>query len=55
VFKSPGKRRAAASAFMSPADAHKLYELHGKNISAAARAASVPRSTFRGWLERAAG
>jgi DNA-binding NtrC family response regulator len=32
----------------------KLYEQHGRNTSAAARAARVPRSTFRGWLARAA-
>lgn len=44
--------RRTPSAFLTPSDARDLYERHGKNISAAARAARVPRSTFRGWLER---
>ena len=39
---------------LDPTEARQLYELHGKNKSAAARAARVPRSTFRGWLERSA-
>jgi DNA-binding NtrC family response regulator len=37
---------------VSPGEARELYERHGWNISAAARAARVPRSTFRGWLDR---
>lgn len=46
------KRRRRELALLTPSEAHELYELHGRNKSAAARAASVPRSTFRGWLER---
>lgn len=37
---------------LSPGEARELFERHGRNKSAAARAARVPRSTFRGWLER---
>ncbi|MCC6214781.1 MAG: sigma 54-interacting transcriptional regulator [Polyangiaceae bacterium] len=40
----------ASSAPRVPADARRLLELHGGNVSAAARAANVPRSTFRSWL-----
>jgi DNA-binding NtrC family response regulator len=36
----------------SPEHARKLVENHRGNISAAARAAGVARSTFRAWLER---
>lgn len=46
------KRPRREFAVLTPAEAHQLYELHGRNKSAAARAAAVPRSTFRGWLER---
>jgi len=31
----------------------RLLEEHGNNVSRAARAAGVPRSTFRSWLSRA--
>lgn len=48
------KRRRRELAVLTPDEARQLYELHGGNKSAAARAAAVPRSTFRGWLERAA-
>jgi DNA-binding NtrC family response regulator len=48
----PTKRPRRELAVLTPAEAQQLYELHGRNKSAAARAASVPRSTFRGWLER---
>jgi len=51
VLGSP-KRRRREPAVLTPAEARELYELHGRNKSAAARAASVPRSTFRGWLEQ---
>ncbi len=34
-------------------DARRLLEEHGNNVSRAARAAGVPRSTFRSWLSRA--
>lgn len=44
--------RRTPNALLKPSEARELYEQHGKNISAAARAARVPRSTFRGWLER---
>ena len=37
---------------LGPADAEQLLAKHAGNISAAARAASVPRSTFRAWLRR---
>ncbi|HEY6727228.1 MAG TPA: sigma 54-interacting transcriptional regulator [Polyangiaceae bacterium] len=48
------KRPRRELAVLTPAEAHQLYEVHGRNKSAAARAAAVPRSTFRGWLERGA-
>jgi DNA-binding NtrC family response regulator len=44
--------RRTQSGLLNPREARELYERHDKNISAAARAARVPRSTFRGWLER---
>jgi hypothetical protein len=37
---------------IGPADARRLLDEHRKNVSAAARAAGVPRSTFRSWLAR---
>lgn len=37
---------------LQPAEARRLLEQHGGNVSAAARAARVPRSTFRTWLKR---
>ncbi|HEY3493728.1 MAG TPA: sigma 54-interacting transcriptional regulator [Polyangiaceae bacterium] len=43
-----GPRRGAACA-------RDLLAEHGGNVSAAARAAGVPRSTFRSWLERSRG
>jgi transcriptional regulator with GAF, ATPase, and Fis domain len=46
------QRRRTELVVLTPAEARQLYELHGRNTSAAARAACVPRSTFRGWLER---
>ena len=46
------KRRRRELAVLTPREARELYELHGRNKSAAARAADVPRSTFRGLLER---
>lgn len=46
----PRSRRAAV--VLTPGEARELYERHGRNKSAAARAARVPRSTFRGWLEQ---
>jgi len=36
----------------SPADAETLLTEHGGNVSRAAKAAGVPRSTFRSWLGR---
>ncbi|HEX6766595.1 MAG TPA: sigma 54-interacting transcriptional regulator [Polyangiaceae bacterium] len=38
----------------SPERARELLDEHHGNVSAAARAAGVPRSTFRAWLARAA-
>jgi transcriptional regulator of acetoin/glycerol metabolism len=43
---TPNARRPAR-------DAQALLELCGGNVSQAARAAGVPRSTFRAWLSRA--
>jgi DNA-binding NtrC family response regulator len=37
---------------IGPRDARRLLDEHQKNVSAAARAAGVPRSTFRSWLAR---
>jgi two-component system response regulator PilR (NtrC family) len=37
---------------IGPGDARRLLDEHRKNVSAAARAAGVPRSTFRSWLQR---
>src|SRR5690606_1178934 len=33
-------------------DARQLLDVHGGNVSAAARSARVARSTFRAWLRR---
>jgi transcriptional regulator with GAF, ATPase, and Fis domain len=44
--KPVGPRRLRGS------DAQRLVSLYGGNVSAAAKAAGVPRSTFRFWLER---
>jgi DNA-binding NtrC family response regulator len=38
---------------IGPDDARRLLDEHQRNVSAAARAAGVPRSTFRSWLSRA--
>ena len=38
---------------IGPEDARRLLDEHRSNVSAAARAAGVPRSTFRSWLSRA--
>jgi len=48
----PGVARARAEP-SAPVDPLALLEKHGGNVSSAARAARVPRSTFRSWLERA--
>jgi DNA-binding NtrC family response regulator len=40
-------------ASLPPEDAVRLLDQHGRNVSKAARAAGVPRSTFRAWLRRA--
>lgn len=44
---------ARCSLALSPADALRLVERHGGNVSAAARAGGVPRSTLRSWLAQA--
>ena len=36
-------------------DARQLLDVHGGNVSAAARSARVARSTFRSWLKRQPG
>ncbi len=46
------RRSSAKLVRMSPEEALELLELHRGNISAAARAARVARSTFRSWIEQ---
>jgi transcriptional regulator of acetoin/glycerol metabolism len=41
-----------ASAPLKNKELLELYIAHGRNTSVAARAAGVPRSTFRGWMRR---
>jgi DNA-binding NtrC family response regulator len=48
---APASPRRAVT--MTPHEAVRLAQQHGNNVSAAARAAGVPRSTFRSWLSRA--
>ncbi len=43
---------APAKCRLGPAEAERLLATHQGNVSAAARAAHVPRSTFRSWLRR---
>ena len=38
---------------LTPSEVLALFERHRKNTTAAARAARVPRSTFRAWLDKA--
>jgi len=45
-------QRSAHAVQMAPGEALELLERHKGNISAAARAARVARSTFRAWVER---
>lgn len=45
----PTKKKPRA---LEPEEAEALLHEHGGNVSASARAAGVPRSTFRSWLER---
>ncbi|HEX3776690.1 MAG TPA: sigma 54-interacting transcriptional regulator [Polyangiaceae bacterium] len=45
-------QRAAARERKPAADAHALLEYCAGNVSKAARAAGVPRSTFRAWLSK---
>jgi transcriptional regulator with AAA-type ATPase domain len=47
-----GPSVAKATARRGPEAARVLLREHGGNVSRAARAAGVPRSTFRSWLER---
>jgi transcriptional regulator of acetoin/glycerol metabolism len=47
----PSSTRRSVS--MTPAEAVALLVNHGHNVSKAARAAGVPRGTFRGWLRKA--
>src|SRR6185503_12576504 len=49
----PEETRAPTVARASPERAHELLAEQAGNVSAAARAAGVPRSTFRAWLVRA--
>jgi hypothetical protein len=52
VLPEPETSEAGASR-ASAADAEALLAEHGGNVSRAAKAAGVPRSTFRSWLGRA--
>jgi DNA-binding NtrC family response regulator len=45
--------RSRVRAVTEPIDAVSLLKAHAGNVSAAARTARVPRSTFRSWLDRA--
>ena len=45
----------AADIRVSALDARQLLQVHGGNVSAAARSARVARSTFRSWLRRQGG
>jgi DNA-binding NtrC family response regulator len=45
--------RAVPLAPLTPNEVLALFERHRRNAAAAARAAKVPRTTFRAWLERA--
>jgi DNA-binding NtrC family response regulator len=50
AFLAPSRSRPRA---LSEPEASLLLREHGGNVSAAARTAGVPRSTFRSWLEKA--
>jgi DNA-binding NtrC family response regulator len=52
IRRRSGSAAPGATNF-SPDDAPALLERHRGNVSAAARAARVPRSTFRAWLDKA--
>jgi DNA-binding NtrC family response regulator len=47
-----GTHVASEAVALGPEQARELLEKHGGNVSAAARAAGVARTTFRGWLGR---
>ena len=49
---APAGRQAGRPVPLSPTSAAHLLTAHQGNVSAAARAARVPRSTFRAWLEK---
>ncbi len=53
VAQAIGSSSQRAKPVASPVDAQRVLKQHGGNVSAAARALRVPRSTFRAWLERA--
>ena len=53
VAQAIGSTAQRAKPVASPVDALRVLKQHGGNVSAAARALRVPRSTFRAWLERA--
>jgi DNA-binding NtrC family response regulator len=50
ALTTPARSRPRA---LSPSEARAVLDEHGGNVSAASRAAGVPRSTFRSWLEKA--
>lgn len=53
VAQAIGSTSLRAKPVASPVDAVRVLQQHAGNVSAAARALGVPRSTFRAWLERA--
>lgn len=54
VIGAKAMRSARAKTVASPTDAVRMLRRHDGNVSAAARAMCVPRSTFRAWLQRSA-
>lgn len=52
-FGAPSRRGPVKCTNLTPEEARELLARSGNNVSAAARAARVARSTFRSWLERA--
>ncbi|MGE0322800.1 MAG: sigma 54-interacting transcriptional regulator [Polyangiaceae bacterium] len=53
VAQAIGTASQRAKPVATSVDALEVLKQHGGNVSAAARALRVPRSTFRAWLERA--
>jgi len=49
----PAPRPRKRTTSLTPREAVRLVQQHGNNVSSAARAAGIPRSTLRSWLARA--